>query len=77
MLIDVFGKSSHDNGNKGDTSLLEQKPYLRTNFSESNLEEHIHLKNQNKKLKVYPILLTCKMLVLKIMLIICSTFLAY
>ena len=31
--INLFGKrsSSHDNGNKSDTSLFKQKSYLRTN----------------------------------------------
>ena len=40
MLINVFGNSSHDN-NKIDTSLFVQKPYLRTNFIEANIEEDI------------------------------------
>ena len=42
----VFGNSSHDNNNKNDTSLFVQKPYLRTNYIESNIEEDIDLKNQ-------------------------------
>ena len=47
MPINVFGNSnSHDNGNKVDTSLFVQKPYLRTNYIESNIEEDIDLKNQ-------------------------------
>ena len=48
MPINVFGNSSssHDNGNKIDTSLFVQKPYLRTNYIESNIEEDIELKNQ-------------------------------
>ena len=48
MPIDVFGNSSssHDNGNKIDTSLFVRKPYLRTNYTESNIEEDIDLKNQ-------------------------------
>ena len=48
MLINVFGNSSssHDNGNKIDTSLFVQKPYLRFNYIESNIEEVIDLKNQ-------------------------------
>ena len=33
-------------GNKIDTSLLVQKPYLRTNYIEANIEEDIDLKNQ-------------------------------
>ena len=47
MPINVFGNSnSHDNANKIDTSLFVQKPYLRTNYIESNTEEDIDLKNQ-------------------------------
>ena len=46
MPINVFGNSSHDNNNKIDTSLFVQKPYLRTNYIESNIEEKIDLKNQ-------------------------------
>ena len=38
--------SSNDSGNKIDTSLFVQKPYLRTNYIESNIEEDIDLKNQ-------------------------------
>ena len=47
MPINVFGNSfsSYDN-NKIDTSLFVQKPYLRTNYIESNIEEDIDLKNQ-------------------------------
>ena len=47
MPINVFGNSnSNDNGNKIDTSLFVQKPYLRTNYIEANIEEDIDLKNQ-------------------------------
>ena len=47
MPINVFGNSSssYDN-NKIDTSLFVQKPYLRTNYIESNIEEDIALKNE-------------------------------
>ena len=47
MPINVFGNSSssYDN-NKIDTSLFVQKPFLRTNYIESNIEEDIDLKNQ-------------------------------
>ena len=47
MPINVFGNSSssYDN-NKIDTSLFVRKPYLRTNFIESNIKEDINLKNQ-------------------------------
>ena len=47
MPINVFGNSnSNDSGNKIDTSLFVQKPYLRTNYIEANIEEDIDLKNQ-------------------------------
>ena len=48
MPINVFGNSSstNDNGNKIDTSLFVQKPYLRTNYIECNIEEDIDLTNQ-------------------------------
>ena len=47
MPINVFGNSSssYDN-NKIDTSLFVQKPYLRTNYIESNIEKNIDLKNE-------------------------------
>ena len=49
MPINKIGNgNSHNNGNKIDTSLLVQKPYLRTNYVESNLEEDIDLKNQSR-----------------------------
>ena len=47
MPINVFSNSSSSYGNnKIDTSLFVQKPYLRTNYIESNIEEDIDLKNQ-------------------------------
>ena len=46
MPINVFGNSSNNTNNKIDTSLFVQKPYLRTNYIESNIEEDIDLKNQ-------------------------------
>ena len=47
MPINVFGNSSgNSNGDKIDTSLFVQKPYLRSNYIEANIEEHIDLKNQ-------------------------------
>ena len=46
MPINVFGNSSNNSDNKIDTSLFVQKPYLRTNCIESNIEEDIDLKNQ-------------------------------
>ena len=47
MPINVFGNSnSNDNGSKIDTSLFVQKPYLKHNYIEANIEEDIDLKNQ-------------------------------
>ena len=46
MPINVFGNSSHDNNIKIDTSLFVQRPYLRANYIEANIEEDIDFKNQ-------------------------------
>ena len=47
MPINVFGNSnSNDNKNKIDTSIFVQKPYLRTNYIEANIEEDNDIKNQ-------------------------------
>ena len=46
MPINVFGNSSINSEQKIDTSLFVQKPYLRTNYREANIEEDIDLKNQ-------------------------------
>ena len=48
MPISVFGNnsSSYDKGNKTDISIFVQKPDLRTNYIEANIEEDIDLKNQ-------------------------------
>ena len=47
MPINVFGNSNSNNSDtKIDTSLFVQKPFLRTNYIESNIEEDIDLKNQ-------------------------------
>ena len=46
MPIIVFGNSSNNSDNKIDRSLFVQKPYLRTIFIESSIEEDIDLKNQ-------------------------------
>ena len=46
MPINVFGNSSNNSEQKIDTSFFVQKPYLRTNYIESNKEEDIDLKNQ-------------------------------
>ena len=49
MPINVFGNSNSNNSdNKIDTSLFVQKPYLRTNYIEANIEEDFDLKNQNR-----------------------------
>ena len=40
------GNSSNNSEQKIDTSLFVQKPYLRTNYIEANIEEDIDLKNQ-------------------------------
>ena len=53
MTINVFGNSSsNNNGNKIDIPLFVQKPYLRTIYIESNLEENIDLNNQYKFLNI-------------------------
>ena len=46
MPINLFGNSSNNSEQKIDTSLFVQKPYLRTNYLEANIEEDIDLKNQ-------------------------------
>ena len=46
MTINVFGNSNNNNNNKIDTNLFVQKPYLRTNYIESNINEDTDLKNQ-------------------------------
>ena len=48
MPINVFGNSSYNSEQKIDTSLFVQKPYLRTNYIEANIEEDIDLKIQYK-----------------------------
>ena len=56
MPINVFGNSSNNFEQKIDTSLFVQKPYLRSNYIEANIEEDIDLKNQYKiKNLIYPI----------------------
>ena len=46
MTINVFGNSSNNSEQKIHKSLCVQKPYLRTNYIEANIEEDINLKNQ-------------------------------
>ena len=53
MPINVFGNYSNNSDNKIDTSLFVQKPYLKTNYIEANIEEDIDLKNQYK-IKNFP-----------------------
>ena len=47
MPINVFGNSINS-GNKIDTTLFVKKPYLRSNYIASNIEEDIDLKSQFK-----------------------------
>ena len=50
MPKNVFGNSnSNISDNKIDTSIIVQKPYLRTKCIESNIEEDIDLKNHFTK----------------------------
>ena len=46
MPISVFGSSNDNISNKIDTSSFVQKPYLRTNYIEADIEEDIDMKNQ-------------------------------
>ena len=49
MPINVIGYSnSKDNGTKIDTSLFVQKPFLRTNYIEADIEEDVNMKNHFK-----------------------------
>ena len=49
MPINVFGNSnSNISDNKTDTSLFVQKPYLRANYIEANIEEDIDMEDQFK-----------------------------
>ena len=53
MSIIVFGNSSSNmNDRRIDTSLFVQKPYLRTNYIEANIEEDIDLKVQYRTQKI-------------------------
>ena len=54
MPTNVFGNSSssHDNDKKDYTSLFVQKPYLRTNYKESKIQEDIDFKNQYRIKKI-------------------------
>ena len=46
MPINDFGNSSKNSENKIDTSLYVQKPCLRTNYIESNIEENVDMRNK-------------------------------
>ena len=49
MPINVFGNSNSNGiGNKIEISLFVQKPYLRTNYIEANIEEDFDLTKQHK-----------------------------
>ena len=46
MRINVLGNSSNNCEHKIVTSLFVKKPFLRTEYVESNIEEDIDIKNQ-------------------------------
>ena len=48
MRINVFGNSSNNSEHKIDISLFVQKPYLRINYTEADIEEDIDLENRYK-----------------------------
>ena len=48
MPIKLFGSTSGKSPNTLDTSQFVQKPYLRINYIESNIEEDIDIRNQFK-----------------------------
>ena len=59
MPINVSGNSSGNTEKKIDTSLSVQKPCLRTNFIERNIEEDFNLENQfRNKILTDPISIT-------------------
>ena len=45
MPVNIFGNSSNISDNKIGVSLFVQKPYLRSNYIESDVEEDINLRN--------------------------------
>ena len=53
MPINVFGDPSNISDHKSETNLFVQKPYSRTNYIESNIEEDFELKKVNLELKIY------------------------
>ena len=48
MPNNLFGNKSKNTEKKIDTSLFVQKPYLRANYLEADIEEDIDLKNQKR-----------------------------
>ena len=50
----MFGNSSSISDKKIDTSLFVQKPYLRTNYIEANIEEDIDFKKNQFGIKNLP-----------------------
>ena len=48
MPINVVGSTSGFTENKMDTHLIVQKPFSRTKYNESHIEEDVDLKNQIK-----------------------------
>ena len=46
MPINVFCKSSKNSEKRNDTSVFVQRPYLRSNYKENNIEEDIVLQSQ-------------------------------
>ena len=56
MPIIILGNSSNNSDKKIDTSLFVQRPFLRSNYTEANIEEDVDLKNQCRIKKIYLIL---------------------
>ena len=52
MTISVFGNSIQNKNNKIDNSQYVQKPYLRTNYIESNIDQDIDLRNQYRIINI-------------------------
>ena len=52
MPINVFGNSNNNDNNKIDTKLFVQKPYLRSNYIEEDINHDIDLKNQYRIINI-------------------------
>ena len=52
MPINVFGNSIQNNSKKIDISQYVQKPYLRSTYIESNIDQDIDLKNQYRIINI-------------------------